>query len=72
MGTFKEDEVDGSGLADVPPLGVDRVVSKERTKDFREQILSSDVIVYDLMTNAYEEVDFVIKTLQTTKLETEK
>jgi hypothetical protein len=40
----------------------------ERTKEFREQILNSDIIIYDLMTSQYEEVDYVIKTLKTSKL----
>lgn len=41
----------------------------DRTKEFREQILNSDVIIYDLLTNTYEEVDYVIKTLKTARLE---
>ena len=44
----------------------------ERTKEFRERILNSDVIVYDLMTNQYEEVDYVIKALKTSNLTEEK
>ncbi len=40
----------------------------ERTADFRKQILSSDVIIYDLLSNKYEEVDYVIKTLKTAEL----
>lgn len=44
----------------------------ERTRDFRDTILESDVIIYDLMTNEYEEVDYVIKTLKTSKLTTQK
>ena len=44
----------------------------ERTRDFRESILESDVIIYDLMTNTFEEVDYVIKTLKTSKLTSEK
>jgi hypothetical protein len=35
-------------------------------------ILSSDIIVYDLLTNKYEEVDYVIKTLKTSDLATPK
>ena len=45
-----------------------RLVEMERTKEFREQILDSDVIIYDLLTNKYEEVDYVIKTLKTAEL----
>lgn len=44
----------------------------ERTKEFRETILESDVIVYDLLTNSFEEVDYVIKTLKTSELTNEK
>lgn len=40
----------------------------ERTREFRESILECDVIIYDLMTNKFEEVDYVIKTLKTSKL----
>lgn len=57
---------------DVTPAGVDSLVSFDRTKEFREKILSCDVIIYDLLTNIYEEVDYVIKTLQTSKLNEEK
>ena len=44
----------------------------ERTREFRESILDSDVIIYDLLTNEFEEVDYVIKTLKTSKLTSEK
>lgn len=44
----------------------------ERTKEFRDTILESDVIVYDLLTAKYEEVDYVIKTLKTSELNNEK
>ena len=44
----------------------------ERTRDFRDSILESDIIIYDLMTNKFEEVDYVIKTLKTSKLTSEK
>ena len=44
----------------------------DRTKEFRESILHSDIIIYDLMTANYEEVDYVIKTLKTSNLEQEK
>lgn len=40
----------------------------ERSKEFRETILASDIIIYDLMTTDYEEVDYVIKTLKTSQL----
>jgi len=44
------------------------LVSMERTQEFRQSILGSDVIIYDLLTNKYEEVDYVIKTLKTAEL----
>ena len=50
------------------PDGVEKIVKMERTRDFRDNILESDVIIYDLMTNKFEEVDYVIKTLKTSKL----
>jgi hypothetical protein len=34
--------------------------------------LSCDTIVYDLMSNSFEEVDYVIKTLKTSPLTSEK
>jgi len=54
------------------PEGCDKIVQMSRTRDFRDSILESDVIVYDLMTNEVEEVDYVIKTLKTSNLQKEK
>lgn len=51
----------------MPANGLE-IVSMERTQDFRSQILASDVIIYDLLTNKFEEVDYVIKTLKTADL----
>ena len=48
------------------------IVKMQRTRAFRDAILASDVIIYDLMTNDFKEVDYVIKTLKTTKLESKK
>jgi hypothetical protein len=50
------------------PDGVEGIAKMSRSRDFREQILNSDIIVYDLMTNTFDEVDYVIKTLKTSKL----
>ena len=50
------------------PEGVAKIVDKNTTQSFRDQILASDVIVYDLHTAKFEEVDHVIKTLKTNKL----
>jgi len=44
------------------------LVSMERSVEFRKVILSSDVIIYDLLTNKFEEVDYVIKALKTAEL----
>jgi hypothetical protein len=44
----------------------------ERTQEFRDQILQSDIIIYDLLTNKFEEIDYVIKTLKTSQLDNEK
>lgn len=67
-GTLNKDEEDGSGMKEVLPEGVSKLVSMERTKEFRDIILDSDVIIYDLLTNKFEEVDYVIKTLKTSTL----
>lgn len=56
---------------DCPP-NVSKVVQMTRTREFRDSILESDVIIYDLITNDFSEVDYVIKTLKTSKLEKEK
>ena len=44
----------------------------ERSKSFRDTLLSCNVIIYDLMSNDFEEVDYVIKTLKTSDLTEEK
>ena len=54
------------------PEGVDKTVKMSRSREFRDSILESDTIVYDLMTNSFEEVDYVIKTLKTAKLTSKK
>jgi hypothetical protein len=35
------------------PEGVEKTVKIERTRDFRDSILESDVIIYDLMTTDF-------------------
>ena len=50
------------------PKGFEKFVDFERTASFRESLLECDVIVYDLMSNSFEEVDYVIKTLKTSPL----
>lgn len=44
----------------------------ERTAEFRQKLLENNVIIYDLMSNSFEEVDYVIKTLKTSDLQEEK
>ena len=43
-----------------------------RTQEFRQALLESNVIIYDLMSNDYEEIDYVIKTLKTSNLDEDK
>jgi hypothetical protein len=54
------------------PEGVEKTVKIERSREFRDSILESDVIIYDLMTADFQEVDYVIKTLKTSKLQNKK
>ena len=35
------------------PEGVSKTVKIERTREFRESILESDIIIYDLMTTDF-------------------
>ena len=50
------------------PDGVEKYVKMSRSREFRDSILESDTIIYDLMTNTFDEIDYVIKTLKTAKL----
>ena len=70
IGTLSEKELDFLKAKGVTPEGVQSIVTMERTRDFRESILQSDVIIYDLITNTYEEIDYVIKTLKSSLLQT--
>lgn len=72
VGTIKKDEVTAAGNFQEAPEGIDKFVTFERTAEFRANLLASDVIIYDLMSNNYEEVDYVIKTLKTSNLEEDK
>ena len=71
-GTVREDEKNARGGFEEPPTGIDSFVDFERTEAFRTKLLESDVIIYDLMSNNFEEVDYVIKTLKTSDLQEEK
>lgn len=54
------------------PSGVSRIVNWEKTKQFRKTILESDIVIYDLNTADFDEVDHVIKTFKTSDYEDEK
>lgn len=69
-GTLRKEEEDYKG--EVAPEGVQGLITMERTKEFRQMILESDVIIYDLLTSKFEEVDYVIKTLKTSELDNQK
>ena len=71
-GTIKKDEKNSRGGFEEPPEGIEKFVDFERTQSFRQQLLESDVIIYDLMSNSFDEVDYVIKTLKSSDLESEK
>ena len=64
-GTVRKEERNARGGFEEPPAGIDQFVDFERTQDFRKKLLENDVIIYDLMSNTFEEVDYVIKTLKT-------
>lgn len=48
------------------------MISKEQTRAFRNVILDSDIVIYDLNTADFDEVDHVIKTFKTSDYEDEK
>ena len=67
-GTVRREERNARGGFEEPPEGIDQFVEFERTAEFRQKLLDSNVIIYDLMSNSFEEVDYVIKTLKTSDL----
>ena len=71
-GTVRKEEQNARGGFEEPPSGINEFVDFERTESFRTKLLESDVIIYDLMSNSFEEVDYVIKTLKTSDLQEEK
>ena len=71
-GTIRKEEKNARGGFEEPPSGIETFVDFERTADFRAKLLENDVIIYDLMSNSFEEVDYVIKTLKTSPLTEEK
>ena len=71
-GTIRQAERNARGGLEEPPEGIENFVDFERTADFRQKLLENNVIIYDLMSNNFEEVDYVIKTLKTSDLQEEK
>ena len=71
-GTVRKEERNAYGGFEEPPEGIRQLVDFERSEQFRQKLLESDVIIYDLMSNNFEEVDYVIKTLKTSDLKDEK
>jgi hypothetical protein len=68
IGTVRKSETTCNGNYQEPPAEMDQIVNFGRSQEFRETLLSCDVVIYDLMSNDYEEVDYVIKTLKTSEL----
>jgi adenylate kinase len=54
------------------PDGVAKIVKRDKTRAFRKQILDSDIVIYDLVTADFDEVDHVIKTFKTSDYEEDK
>ena len=71
-GTVRKEEKNARGGFEEPPEGIETFVDFERSADFRQKLLENDVIIYDLMSNSFEEVDYVIKTLKTSDYAEEK
>ena len=71
-GTIRREERNARGGFEEPPVDITDFVEFERTAEFRQKLLDSNVIIYDLMSNSFEEVDYVIKTLKTSDLQEEK
>ena len=69
---MRKEEKNARGGFEEPPEGIETFVDFERTADFRAKLLENNVIIYDLMSNSFEEVDYVIKTLKTSDLQEEK
>ena len=68
-GTLRKEERNARGGFEEAPEGISSFVEFERTAEFRQELLKNDVIIYDLMSNSFEEVDYVIKTLKTSDLQ---
>jgi len=71
VGTVRKEEVTYKGNYQEPPKEIE-IVKFDRSKEFREKLLQNNVIIYDLLSNDFEEVDYVIKTLKTSELDEPK
>lgn len=71
VGTVRKGELTYRGNYQEPPKDIE-IVDFGRTKEFRDRLLANNVIIYDLMSNSFEEVDYVIKTLKTSELDEPK
>ena len=71
-GTLRKEEKNARGGFEEAPEGINSFVDFERTAEFRQELLKNDVIIYDLLSNSFEEVDYVIKTLKTSDLQEDK
>jgi len=71
-GTIHKEERNARGGLQEAPAGIECFVEFERTAEFRSKLLENDIIIYDLLSNNFEEVDYVIKTLKTSELQQEK
>ena len=69
VGTVRKEERNARDGYQEPPDGFEKFIKFERTQEFRQTLLESNVIIYDLMSNDFEEVDYVIKTLKTSDLQ---
>ena len=72
VGTVRKEERNARGGYQEPPDGFEKFIKYERTQEFRKTLLESNVIIYDLLSNDREEVDYVIKTLKASDLQEKK
>lgn len=66
LGTISEKE--NSAI----PSGINKIVKKEKIRHWKKYLLASDVIVFDLLTSSFDEVNNVLHVLKTQDYESEK
>jgi hypothetical protein len=71
VGTVKKDEVTYKGNYQEPPENIE-IIEYGRTKEYRDKLLESNIVVYDLLSSSFDEVDYAIKTLKTSELDEPK